>query len=474
MIELKLRIAGLIVSTWRRRWVILLPALILPLVAIGISKLAPTNYKAHTSMLIQETAKMNPFLQDLAVSTMLNDRLNAVKTLLKSRHVLSTVALELGLINENSSNYEKDQVMARIAANLNVVQQGKDLLKIEYSAPSPYGMKELLESVSRHFIEQLLAPERSSIRDSSTFLNEHIEKRFSDLQMAEQKLADYTNVHSSLTPEIRSQSYARIAVLKQSLAEKEAELFGVERSLGSLDQQLSSTNPVVGRIEDKIIEIRSDLTLLQARYTENHSSVQAKKRELKRLEHEREVLLNSNQPTLNTDQLRNMASSQNLSNLTTIQPLLMSQLQNLQQVQSRFEALTEETARLTIMIEELEQKTQGYGDNVKEIFSLQRDVEMKRQLYEELVQRYEMAQLTGALGVFEENKRVKIIDLPFTPSSPSNWPTIFYVILGLIGGLGLGVGLAVVLELFDTTLRNKADVESMTSIPVIAIAPQHG
>ncbi|MFA0697919.1 chain-length determining protein, partial [Vibrio sp. 10N.222.49.C9] len=78
------------------------------------------------------------------------------------------------------------------------------------------------------------------------------------------------------------------------------------------------------------------------------------------------------------------------------------------------------------------------------------------------------------LGVFEENKRVKIIDLPFTPSSPSNWPTIFYVILGLIGGLGLGVGLAVVLELFDTTLRNKADVESMTSIPVIAIAPQHG
>ncbi|GEA59368.1 GumC family protein [Vibrio comitans] len=473
MIELKLRIAGLIVSTWRRRWVILLPALILPVVAIGVSKLAPTKYKAHTSMLIQETAKMNPFLQDLAVSTMLNDRLNAVKTLLKSRHVLSTVALELGLINESSSDYEKDQVMAKIAANLNVVQQGKDLLKIEYSASSPYGMKELLESVSRHFIEQLLAPERSSIRDSSTFLNEHIEKRFSDLQKAEQKLAEYTNVHSSLTPEIRSQSYARIAVLKQSLAEKEAELFGVERSLSTLDQQLSSTNPVVGRIEDKIIEIRSDLTLLQARYTENHSSVQAKKRELNRLEQEREVLLNSTQPTLDTDQLRNMASSQNLNNLTTIQPLLMSQLQNLQQVQSRFEALTEETARLTTMIAELEQKTQGYGDNVKEIFSLQRDVEMKRQLYEELVQRYEMAQLTGALGVFEENKRVKIIDLPFTPSSPSNWPTVIYLILGLVGGLGLGVGLAVLLELFDTTLRNKADAQSITSIPVIAIAPQH-
>ncbi|CAM3039596.1 GumC family protein [Vibrio rarus] len=473
MIELKKRIAQIIISTWRRRYIILLPTLILPFVAVAVAKLAPAQYKAHTSMLIQETAKMNPFLQDLAVSTMLNDRLNAVQTLLKSRHVLSLVATELGLIDQNSSDYEKDQVMGNIAANLNVIQQGKDLLKIEYSAHSPVGMKALLQSVSHHFIEQLLAPERSSIRDSSTFLNQHIEKRFKDLQQAEQKLADYTNIHSSLTPEIQSQSYARIAVLKQSLAEKEAELFGVERSLDSLDQQLSSTNPVVGRIEDKIIEIRSALTLLQARYTENHSLVQAKKRELTRLEQEREVLLSSNQPRLNTDQLRNMASSQNMRDITAIQPLLMSQLQNLQQVRSRFEALSEETKRLTSMIAKLEQKTQGYGDNVKEIYRIQRDVEMKRQLYEELVQRYEMAQLTGALGVFEENKRVKIIDLPFTPSSPSNWPTVIYLIMGIVGGLGLGIGLALLFELFDTTIRNKSDAQFVTSIAVITVAPAH-
>ncbi|MPW36441.1 Wzz/FepE/Etk N-terminal domain-containing protein [Vibrio sp. B1Z05] len=471
MIELKIRIAELIVSAWRRRWVIFLPSLILPIVAVSVAQLAPTQYKAHTSMLIQETAKMNPFLQDLAVSTGLNDRFSAVQTLLKSRHVLSLVAQELALVDDSSSDYEKDQIMAKIAMNLRVIQQGKDLLKIEYSARSPEGMKELLESVSYHFIEQLLAPERSSIRDSSTFLTEHINKRFEELQLAEQKLADYTNIHSSLTPEIQSQSYARIAVLKQSLAEKEAELFGVKRSLGSLDQQLSSTNPVVGRIEDKIIEIRSQLTLLQARYTQNHSSVQAKQRELNRLEQEREVLLNSNQPSLNTDQLRNMASSQSINNIASIQPLLMSQLQNLQQIRSRFEALTEETDRLRSMIQELETKTQGYGDNVKEIYSLKREVEMKRQLYEELVQRYEMAQLTGALGVFEENKRVKIIDLPFTPSSPSNWPMFIYLIIGLIGGLGLGTGIAIILELFDTTIRNEADVKSVTSIPIMVISP---
>ncbi|MGL6260219.1 GumC family protein [Vibrio sp. WXL103] len=471
MSDLKVRLTCIILAAWRRRWVILIPMLVLPFAAVGVSKLAATQYVSHTSMLIQETAKMNPFLEDIAVETMLNDRLNAVKTLLKSRHVLTLVATERNLINAQTSDAEKDYIIGKIAANLTVSQMGKDLLKIQYTASTPDGMKEMLESVSDHFIEQILAPERSSIRDSSSFLAQHMDKRFAELQAAEQRLADYTNQNNALTPELQSQSFARLASLQQSLAEKEAELYGVESSLGSLDQQLSQTNPVVGRIEEQIIETRSELTLLQAKYTDSHSSVQAKLRQLARLEQEREALLTSQQPNLNTDQLWDMASSQKFQTNSTMQPLLMSQLQSLQQVRGRYEALKEETARMRDMINELEQQTLSYGDNVKQFYRLQRDVELKRDLYEELLQRYEMAELTGSLGEFEQDKRVKIIDLPYTPSRPSNLPTIVFVIAGIFGGLALGIGIAVIFELFDSTIRNPADIRKHTSIPVIATLP---
>ncbi len=67
------------------------------------------------------------------------------------------------------------------------------------------------------------------------------------------------------------------------------------------------------------------------------------------------------------------------------------------------------------MIFELENKANNFGENAKEMYRLQRDVNIKRQLYDEPPERYEMAQLTGSLGVFEQNKtRVKIIDLPYT------------------------------------------------------------
>ncbi|AIW14152.1 chain-length determining protein [Vibrio tubiashii] len=472
MNELKMRFIVILNSAWRQRYVIVVPILILPFVGYFIGKVAPTNYVSHTSMLIQETAKMNPFLEDIAVSTMLKERLNALSTLLKSRHVLTAVAKEHGLIDDSMAPAERDYIISKLSSSLTVTQPGKDFLKISLTAPNPAGMKELLESISEHFIEQLLAPERSSIEDSSEFLAIHIEKRREELDIAENELADFKNRYASVTPEMQSQALGRLASLKQSYAEKKAELAGVERSLGSLDQQLSKTNPVVGKIEDQIIEIRSELTLLKAKYTESHSAVQGKERELRRLENERSILLQMEQPNISSDQLWDIASSNKLKDLGEVQPLLVTQLQSLQLVRGRYESLTEETKSLKEMIARLEQEANSFGDNAKTMHRLVRNAEIKRQLYDELIQRYEMAQLTGSLGVFEQNKRVKIIDLPYTPSRPANLPAIVFVIAGLIAGIGLGAGVAILIELFDSSIRRKEEIEAITNAPVITYIPK--
>lgn len=472
MNNLKLRLLGLLNAAWRQRYVIFVPILILPFVGFGVSKLAPTKYDSHTSMLIQETAKMNPFLEDIAVSTMLKDRMSALRTLLHSRHVLYSVAEELGLTTPEMSSVEKQEIITDLSQRLSVDQLGKDFIKISLSSNTPSGMEATLTSVSQHFIEQLLAPERSSIQDSSSFLKIHIDERSAALAEAEEALARYVNENVHSTPEVQSQSLNRLASLKQTLAEKEAELSGVQKSLGSIDQQLSKTNPVIGRLEDQIIDTQSALTLLKAKYTNKHSAVQAKMLELERLENERKTLLALKQPGLNSDQLWDIASSTTMSKLSDTQPLLVTQLHSLQLVRAQFESLKEETKSLRTMIFELEHKANNFGDNAKEMYRLQRDVKIKRQLYDELTERYEMAQLTGSLGVFEENKRVKIIDLPYTPSIKSNMPTFLFVIAGLVAGIGLGIGLAILFELFDSSVKRKSEIEDILNVPVLTVIPK--
>ncbi|EGQ9351591.1 TPA: chain-length determining protein [Vibrio parahaemolyticus] len=472
MSDLRDNISVLLHGAWRRRYMIVIPMLVLPILGFGVSKLVPTTYVAHTSMLIQETAKMNPFLQDIAVSTMLKDRLSALSTLLKSRHVLYSVAKEQGLIDDDMGAKEQEFIIKDLASRLSVQQLGKDFIQIQLRSGKAQGMESMLTSVSNRFVEQLLAPERSSIKDSSHFLTIHINKRREELDKAEHAFAEYKNTYSHATPEMQAQSLTRLASLKQTLAEKEAELAGVTRSLGSLDQQLSKTNPVIGKIEEQIIEIRSELTLLRAKYTEAHSLVQGKLRELKRLEQERTVLLSSKQPELNSNQLWDIASNATVSSLGEAQPLLVSQLHQLQIMRSRFESLTEETVSLQKMIQELESNAHRFGSTATEINRLARDVAVKREMYDDLVERYEMAQLTGSLGVFEENKRVKIIDAPFTPTIPSNLPSIVFIILGFIGGAGLGVGLATLLELADNSVRSRRALEKHLGVPVITTLPK--
>ncbi len=129
MSELKYRLIIILCSAWRRRYMIVIPILILPIVGFIIGKLAPTKYHAHTSMLIQETAKMNPFLEDIAVSTMLKDRLNALRTLLKSRHVLKSVGVERKLITDDMTPQEVEHVIQKISSSITVSQAGKDFFK---------------------------------------------------------------------------------------------------------------------------------------------------------------------------------------------------------------------------------------------------------------------------------------------------------------------------------------------------------
>ena len=63
-------------AIWRHRYLIILPAMILPVIALIISFLAPRTWESHTTILVQESAKMNPFLEDLSVSTDLKDRID--------------------------------------------------------------------------------------------------------------------------------------------------------------------------------------------------------------------------------------------------------------------------------------------------------------------------------------------------------------------------------------------------------------
>lgn len=467
------RIHMFLAAGWRRRYLILTPMLILPILGFKVGSSGQLNYVSHTTILIQETAKINPFLEDFSVSPDLKNRMMSLKTLVKSRFVMTNVAMDLGLFTEEDEPAKKDYIIGQLAGRLSVSQAGADMIRLGYQSNDPSNMKEVLETVSKHFLEQILAPERSSMDSSTTFLGNQLEMRREELLVSEIALENFKAEHADALPAQHGANVNRLRTMRESLNNREAELAGAERALQSFQKRLAGTNPVVGKLEDEIISIRAQLVLFRARYTDEHSAVQAARRKLASLEEERQRILAEPVEESDPDRLFDMASSMQsgLDGEGGGNMLLAGQLEEYQLAQSKVASLTEQVNRFRAMVDQLNKETQEFGRHERELRELERDLKVKQKLYDDLLQRFERARVTSSLGKFEGPERVKIIDRPYTPSIPTNAPAVVFVIGGIVGGLFLGIGLAVVLNLMDTSIARVETLRTTAGVPVLGSMP---
>ncbi|KGJ86560.1 GumC family protein [Colwellia psychrerythraea] len=464
-------------AIWRQRYLITLPAIVLPIIAIMACFISPRAWQAHTTILVQESAKMNPFLEDLSVSTDLENRMTTLDTLLHSRHMLINVGKDLKLINEQSTDFEKDQLVKELSLALKVKLIGKDLVKLVYNTDSPENIVDVLLVVRERFLEKLLAPELSAIDASESFLTTQLTLKTADLQASEFKLANFKQLNAEHLPRLYSANSNRFSQLSMLLEQKKIELSGAIAAKRSIRTRLAQVDPVMSEIEQSIVTTKSELAILRSRYTDRHSKVQISLRKLSQLEDERisqskasykitEVDLNRLWEIANRMQDGEVENSQNL--------LLVSQLQELQFADSHVEKIKEEINSITRQTHKLKTSLSGTGEMERQLLTLERDLKVKRGLYSDLLYRYEKAKITGALGKFEQPERIKIIDEPYQPSSPTNFPLSIFLIAGIIGGICLGGGLALFAELADTSIRAKYQLELITSAPVITRIPRIG
>jgi len=460
-------------AAWRRRYLIVIPILLMPVIGSFVGLLTPKKYETYTTILIQEAAKQNPFLKDLTVETLLGERMAALQALLHSRHILGSVAQKIGLIDQDTPGEEVTRKIAKLSSSLTAKLVGDDLVKISFESEDPSKMAKILGLVSLRFVERIVAPQRSSIVDSEKFLSDELIRRKLDLEASEKRQEEYKSKFAGELPELHVSNVMRLGKLREKLAARRTELEGARASWKDLKARIFKTNPVIGKIEERIVDVVSELTILRSRYTDNHTLVQASLRKLKSLREERAKTSAQSKQLQDGDleRLWNMAANQVGDVQNGQPPLLISQLERLQESESRVSDLNKQIESLKTDLAELQAKVTGFGKHERRLGELARDTSVNRKIYDDLSERHQMARLTGALGKAEEKERIKLIDPPFIPTAPSNLPLWVYMLLGLVSGGALGIGLAVLAEIMDLTIRYRRQLEKISGIPVLTRLP---
>ncbi len=465
---------------WRRRFLAVIPVLLLPPLALVAATLAPARYEARMTLLVQEPSKLNPILNDIAVNPNLKERMSALIALAHSEVVLGRVLEDMNRITPETDVKTRDDLVRALSAAVSIQLVGTDIIEMRVRSVDPRSPASTLLALSRRFVERLVSPERTAVQDSERFLKEQMTERRVSLDNAEKANLAFKTQNADKLPALYNSTVQRLAALEQQLETKQMELGTAGATMEDLRKRLATTNPLVGRIEDSIVQAASELAGLRARYTDQHSLVQAAEWRLQRLEEERTRLLADSHAidSSDLDRLWNLAAGIGSSgplkdgDNRNATPLLVSQLQRLQEAQAKRVGLETDVEQLKRVIASLQRDIAQFGPIDQQQQQLERSVTLARENYESLAKRYEMARVTGALGLFEAPERVKVLEVPSDPASKVTPGYFLYLLAGVFSGFAVGGALAAASELLDTRLRRPGDFARILGVPVIARIPR--
>jgi uncharacterized protein involved in exopolysaccharide biosynthesis len=448
------------------------PLIIVPIVVFILAVTAQKQYTNHATILIEESSLLNPFLDELSFSFELSNRMAALRTLVISRKVLSSVAKEANLIPEGAPPNQIDLIQRKLGQGLSLSLVGDELVRIHLKWHDPTQMKSILEKVVEKFIERLLAPTKASLDTSELFFYQQLDALRAELEQSEDDLAKFKVKYSDTLPDVLNSNRQMLDKLINDKQQKFVVLSGAQAKLKALASKLGQANPILGRLEEKIIRTESDLSLLKTRYTDRHSKVIEKTRELANLKTRQQTLLNhgTELDVNNLDKLWQMANTLS-SSPNGESTVLVSQILALEEAKNMVKQHKEEFEMISEQVGELSQRLLTTSDIEKKLRKLERDYDVKQSLYKDMLSRYEMAKVTGKLVKYEGPDKVKTIERAYSPTKAINTALSVSVVLGVVLGIFTGFACVFVATLCDSHLKDLSTIEKLSAQPVLTVLP---
>jgi capsular exopolysaccharide synthesis family protein len=154
--------------------------------------------------------------------------------------------------------------------------------------------------------------------------------------------------------------------------------------------------------------------------------------------------------------------------LNESQKLIEGEKKNIgNQIEAEYRGSRQREVLLQRALDQQKNEAASMADKMVEYNILKREAEANKQLYDGLLQKLKEAGISAGL----RSSNIRVVDpalIPTTPSRPNKSRNVFLAILvGLIGGIGL----ALVREFLDNTVKNPEDVQSFSRLPSLAVVP---
>lgn len=137
-------------------------------------------------------------------------------------------------------------------------------------------------------------------------------------------------------------------------------------------------------------------------------------------------------------------------------------------LQSQYQQALEKEKDLQAEMNSQRQETLRLNDSAAQYAILQREVDANRELYNAILTRVKDVEVSSDIS----SNNVSVINSAETPGAPTSPKKSLDLMLATMGGLGLGLAAAFVIEMLDNTLKNPEDAETYLHLPNLGVVPE--
>ncbi len=406
-----------------------------------------------------------------------NQNLSTEIEILKSRSLVAKA------INGSDISFDdfsaSDSAAETVIKNMSIRQPGEaDVLMISYQDTSPERTQAVLEALGLTYIDYSLERQRSQATNAIRFINEQLPEAQEALDQTTSTLRRFQESNGIVEPQAYAEQVSR---RQQSLLQQQQEvqvnLATAQRRVQELRQRLQkagqqpqttlsnsilSQDPYYQELALQLTQIQSELSSQRAIFRDTDPSIQQliqQRDQIQGLLQERtRSILGSAASQVNPNQIIGYGETyqdltEQLLDAETELATLENQLQAIGQVQ------IEEADRF----QQVPQLQQTYAE-------LERQLQVQSEAVNDFLKTRQQLRIAEA----QEIAPWEIIEAPYLPESPVSPDVKQDLVLGLISGLLLGVGAAVLQERLNHKVKRLKDLKQLTRLSLLATIPYAG
>lgn len=384
------------------------------------------------------------------------DAINTVVQNLTNNTLMLAVAKRIGRTKEWADRNptgtitpnQESQLAASVRGQLAVtLRRNTRLIDIVAEAPDPEKARALADAVAAEFLLSL-SDDRSRVgKEASTFLFEEADRLKKKLEESENKLAKYRLENNAVSVE-QSQNIivGRLTTLNAEVTDTSTKRAALEADLKALEavdpanteemMRLSSVAalPQVAALRTALTAKEADFAALQERYLELHPKYLAAQSELNDLR------------SKFSDAVREAGA----------------------QLRQQFDTFAETETNLKALLAEQEKKALELDRMTIPYRVLQREAETDRQLYETVLTRLKETDVTQAV----KKTPYRVVEQPLVSSAPVRPNRSKTMTTAALLGLAAAIGLILLIDHLDSSIRTVDQAESELGLPVLAAIPE--